>query len=120
MTKWVVAMVFVIFATGNSFPIFFTDQSYRSLEQLDEALANGEITQEYYDEAVEMYFGLEKPSSTALPDVLIPLGGRAKSLSENRTVQFRIDSKLLQDLQEDYAFVRYDRIAVVGLRHRLA
>ncbi len=55
MKKWVVAMVLAIFATGNSFPIFFTDQSYRSLEQLDEALANGEITQEYYDEAVDVF-----------------------------------------------------------------
>ncbi len=66
MTKWVVAMIIAIFATGNSFPIFFTDQSYRSLEQLDEALANGEITQEYYDEAADVFTGICKPESPSL------------------------------------------------------
>lgn len=114
MTKWVVVMVLAIFATGSSFPIFFTDQTYRSLEQLDEALANGEITQEYYDEAVDAFTGISNPESPIdadlSPKFVVTHGGRS-------IPQWGFASSSVQDLKNDYESVRYDRMWVRGRKY---
>lgn len=109
MTKWVVVMILVIFATGNSFPIFFTDQSYRSLEQLDEALANGEITQEYYDEAVDVFatiFGSNVFPRDSLPQT-VPMQEGNRSLPE-----WRYSAAYRQEFGSEYNSTRYDRLRV--------
>lgn len=112
MTKWVVVMVLAIFATGNSFPILFTDQSYRSLEQLDEALANGEITQEYYDEAVAAFAGeflLYSEIAFDVEDPKRPMFNRKSSLS-TRDSYFQYRATVQQELEEPFRSVRYDRV----------
>lgn len=115
MTKWVVAMVIVIFATGNSFPIFFTDQSYRSLEQLDEALANGEITQEYYDEAVAHFTGMVDAESLVTGDVESRVGSET---IRRPYPEWKYSSQYRQDLEANLTSIRYDNILVRGKKFR--
>ncbi len=114
MTKWVVAMILAIFATGNGFPIFFTDQSYRSLEQLDEALANGEITQEYYDEAVAVFAGDGNSYSEIefdLEDPKRPMFNRKSSLP-TRGLHLKYNTTVQQEMEESFRSVRYDHFLV--------
>lgn len=118
MTKWVVAMVITIFATGNSFPIFFTDQYYRSLEQLDEALANGEITQEYYDEAVEMYIGLDGDITIGFGEMASPKYWKPRKMLNSHGYQFRYETNLTQDLVGNHDVVRYDNLSFKSRRHQ--
>lgn len=57
--KWVVAALVIVWLpiTSSALPIFFTDQVFRSIEQLDEALAAGEISEEDYELVREALLG---------------------------------------------------------------
>lgn len=108
MTKWVVAFIIAMSAAGNGFPIFFTDQMFRSLEELDEALANGEITQEYYDEAVDVFATVFGPNSRfqELPPRTVPTQEDQQLLPE-----WKFTTAYRQDLQAEYSSTRYDRVS---------
>ncbi len=57
--KWVVAALVIVWLpiTSSALPIFFTDQIFKSIEQLDEALAAGEISEEDYELVREALLG---------------------------------------------------------------
>ncbi|MCC6963761.1 MAG: SHOCT domain-containing protein [candidate division Zixibacteria bacterium] len=59
IAKWVVAALAIVWLpiTSSALPIFFTDQIFKSIEQLDEALAAGEISEEDYELVREALLG---------------------------------------------------------------
>ncbi|MGB5106275.1 MAG: hypothetical protein WBP29_07210 [Candidatus Zixiibacteriota bacterium] len=111
MAKWVAAFILLMFATGSSFPIYFTDQVFRSLDQLDEALANGEISQEYYDDVLAEFVGPVPIESLVRDDVR----QQQRVVAENRQFPewyYRADYR--QGLEQDFVNTRYDRLALAG------
>ena len=114
MAKWVAAFILLMFATGSSFPIYFSDQVFRSLDQLDEALANGEISQEYYDDVLAEFVGPVPIESLVRDDVL----QQQRVVAENRQfpeLYYRADYR--QGLEREFATTRYDRFALAGRKY---
>lgn len=110
MTKWALAFILLMFATGDGFPIYFSERIYRTLDQLDEALANGEISQEYYDEFVDAFTGYPSSASTAedlRPNMTVLLGTYA-------IPRWNYTSTYRQRLESNFGSSRYDRISCMG------
>ena len=114
MAKWVAAFILLMFATGSSFPIYFPDQVFRSLDQLDEALANGEISQEYYDEVAALFAGeytLDQNSTDDISDGVLDLQSDHQRFLDS-TIYLQYNSMIHQRLEQPYQFLRYDRAIV--------
>ncbi len=114
MTKWALVFITLMFATGNSFPIYFTDQIFRSLEQLDEALDNGEISQEYYDDALIEFVGPSSIDSPIRDDVRTKVSGGSVQRS---FPEWYYRANYRQGLEDDFAATRYDRFALRGTKY---
>jgi hypothetical protein len=114
MTKWALAFILMMFATGSSFPIYFADQIFRSLDQLDEALANGEISQEYYDEAVNEFVGPSIADSPVSDDIRPKF---TTGFVQHFFPEWYYKAEYRQGLEDDFAATRYDRFSVRGKRY---
>ncbi len=105
-TKWVVAALVIVWlpVTSIALPIFFVDQVFKSIEQLDEALAAGEITGEEYELVLDLLLGsFSGPELKAIPDGVYDPSARfrAPKVPSQRPPLVALSSHMLLSLDDD-------------------
>lgn len=94
-------------------PVYFHERAYTTLDQLDQALEEGEITYDNYLLLMESFLG--SPYDDILTDETIRLenADTVAAVDSGRKSRPRLSYRgsLQQKLEEDRAFVRYDRLA---------
>jgi hypothetical protein len=110
-----IGLVLLLCADMHSYaatPVYFHDHTYKTLDELDQALAEGEVTYDEYLLLMESFLGspyddiltdetirLESADTTAVVD-----GGKSR-------LRLSYHGSLLQKLEAEPAHVRYDRFA---------
>ncbi len=107
--KRLVGLVIALSVTASALPLYFVDQYFRTIEELDEALRNGEITPEDYDEMRDWFLEAHQ----MLPDMLPRFSYRAPErypewgrLSYSGKYRFNVD--------DNAELIRDDAFALTG------
>lgn len=104
---------FMIAASADAQPVYFLEEVYRSLAQLEDALATGEISQEDYEQLLDaMLQGC--PHGCSLDELL---NGEAQTAEPSgskapRKLRYRFRSSFTQKLSGSTNSTRYDRVEV--------
>jgi hypothetical protein len=109
----ILAFGIMIAAGAEAQAIYLLEGVYRSLEQLDDALAAGEISQEDYEQLLEAILQ-GCPDGCSLEELLAEESstGETSSSRELPGVEVRFNSSFTQKLNGSAASRRYDRLEV--------
>lgn len=115
----VLACVVGVVFSGSSYaiPVWYGERYYTSLAELDLALEAGEITETEYGILAEVYLSGVLPDSTEYLDIEFEEEREVITPSGNGLVRrepfgLRYRGSLIQDLESEYGFRRYDRFAL--------
>jgi len=110
-----IGLVFLLCANVHIYattPVYFHERTYTTLDELDQALEEGEITYDDYLLLMESFLG--SPDDNILTDETIKLkSADTVAAVEGGKSRLRLSyhGSLQQKFDEDRAFVRYDRLA---------
>jgi len=105
------AVVLASSVSSYAVAVWFGDQSYTSLEELDLALEEGDISETEYDILVGAFLSGALPDSTDYLDIrLVDKAEFQEQPQRREEFGLRYRATLIQDLDADYGIRRYDRL----------